>query len=164
MAAPRAGAHIEPRFARKDQLISAKNVALHFRESDTSPQAKSMTIPPRPARTVEDGRVGSRRGSGLPTFPRSPLSFRTASFPQYGWKAGFPSRAFLGDRRLKPAPGIRRPPSSLHPPFVHFVVATVVRSELGLRTRSCTAMRWNTPPTPGALARVRVVLSRSVIT
>src|SRR3974377_2108576 len=25
-------------------------------------------------------------------------------------------------------------------------------------------MRWNTPPTPGALARVRVVLSRSVIT
>jgi hypothetical protein len=44
----------------------------------------------------------------MPTFPRSPLSFRTASFPQYGWKAGFPSGAFLGDRRLKPAPGIRR--------------------------------------------------------
>ena len=67
----------------------------------------------------------------MPTFPRSPLSFRTASFPQYGWKAGCPSGAFLGDRRLKPAPGIRRPPSSLHPPFVHFVVATVVRSEFG---------------------------------
>ena len=48
-------------------------------------------------------------------------------------KAGCPSGAFLGDRRLKPAPDIRRPPSSLHPPFVHFVVATVVRSELGLR-------------------------------
>ena len=90
--------------------------------------------------------------------------FRTASFPQYGWKADCPSGAFLGDRRLKPAPGIRRPPSSLHPPFVHFVVATVVRSESGLRTRSCTAMRWNIPPTPGALARVRVVVSRSVIT
>jgi hypothetical protein len=44
-------------------------------------------------------------------------------------------RAFLGDKRLKPAPGIRRPPSSLHPPFVHLVVATVVRSESGLRTR-----------------------------
>src|SRR5580704_8823979 len=67
----------------------------------------------------------------MPTFPRSPLSFRTASFPQYGWKADCPSGAFLGDRRLKPAPGIRRPPSSLHPPFVHFVVATVVRSESG---------------------------------
>ena len=98
------------------------------------------------------------------SFPRSPLSFRTVSFPQYGWKAGFPNGAFLGDRRLKPAPGIRRPPSSLHPPFVHLVVATVDRSESGLRTRSCTAMRWNTPPTPGALAQVRVVLSRSVIT
>jgi TolB-like protein len=60
--------------------------------------------------------------------------------------------------------GIRRPPSSLHPPFVHFVLATVARSESGLRTRSCTAMRWNTPPTPGALAQVRVVVSRSVIT
>src|ERR1700732_4451142 len=100
----------------------------------------------------------------MPTFPRSPLSFRTASFPQYGWKAGCPSGAFLGDRQLKPAPGIRRPPSSLQPPFVHLVLATVVRSESGLRTRSCTAMRWITPPTPGALAQVRVVLSRSVIT
>jgi hypothetical protein len=65
------------------------------------------------------------------------LAQRTASFPQYGWKAGFPSGAFLGDRRLKPAPGIRRPPSSLHPPFVHLVAATVVRSASGLRTRSC---------------------------
>jgi len=92
------------------------------------------------------------------------LAQRTVSFPQYGWKAGFPNGAFLGDRRLKPAPGIRRPPSSLHPPFVHLVVATMDRSESGLRTRSCTAMRWNTPPTPGALAQVRVVLSRSVIT
>ena len=41
----------------------------------------------------------------MPTFPRSPLSFRTASFPQYGWKAGFLSGAFLGDGGLKPAPG-----------------------------------------------------------
>jgi hypothetical protein len=111
------------------------------------------------------GRIEARIGLRMmPTFPRSPLSFRTASFPQYGWKAGFPSGAFLGDQRLKPAPGIRRPPSSLHPPFVHLVVATVVRSESGLRTRSCTAMRWITPLTPGALARVRVVVSRSVIT
>ena len=111
------------------------------------------------------GRIEARFGLRMmPTFPRSPLSFRTASFPQYGWKADCPSGAFLGDWRLKPAPGIRRPPSSLHPLFVHFVVATAVRSESGLRTRSCTAMRWNTPPTPGALARVRVVVSRSVIT
>jgi len=31
----------------------------------------------------------------MPTFPRSSLSFRTAGFPQYGWKAGFPGVAFL---------------------------------------------------------------------
>jgi len=30
----------------------------------------------------------------MPTFPRSPLSFRTADFPQDGWKVGFPSGAF----------------------------------------------------------------------
>ena len=69
------------------------------------------------------------------SFPRSPLSFRTAGFPQYGWKVGFPSGAFLDRRQLKPAPGIRCPSSSLHPPFVHLVVATVDRSESGLRTR-----------------------------
>src|SRR5262249_40346064 len=43
MAAPRAGAHIERRFAQKNQLKSAENVALHFRERATLQQAKSMT-------------------------------------------------------------------------------------------------------------------------
>ena len=85
----------------------------------------------------------------MPTFPRSPLSFRTASFPQYGWKAGFPSGAFLGDRRLKPAPGIRRPSSSLHPPFVHLVVASIIPYCAGSRTRSCTAWRVSSPPPQG---------------
>ena len=85
----------------------------------------------------------------MPTFPRSPLSFRTASFPQYGWKAGFPSGAFLGDRRLKPAPGIRRPPSGLHPPFVHLVVASIIPYCAGSRTRSCTAWRVSSPPPQG---------------
>src|SRR6266700_3300307 len=36
------------------------------------------------------GRIEARSGLRMmPTFPRSPLSFRTAGFPQYGWKAGF---------------------------------------------------------------------------
>src|ERR1039458_5558085 len=35
------------------------------------------------------GRIEARTGLRMmPTFPRSPLSFRTAGFPQYGWKAG----------------------------------------------------------------------------
>src|SRR6266567_4625396 len=61
----------------------------------------------------------------MPTFPRSPLSFRTAGFPQYGWKAGFPSGAFPDRRQLKPAPCIRRPTSGLHPPFVGAVAELV---------------------------------------
>src|SRR5262249_14332318 len=44
---------------------------------------------------LESGRIGARSGLRMmPTFPRSSLSFRTAGFPQYGWKAGFPSGAF----------------------------------------------------------------------
>ena len=52
----------------------------------------------------------------MPTFPRSSLSFRTAGFPQYGWKAGFPNGAFLDRQQLKLAPSMRRPTSSLHRP------------------------------------------------
>jgi hypothetical protein len=66
------------------------------------------------------GRIEARSGLRMmPTFPRSPRSFRTAGFPQYGWKAGRSSSAFLGARQLKPAPGIRCPTTSLHPLFVH---------------------------------------------
>jgi hypothetical protein len=72
----------------------------------------------------------------MPTFPRSSLSFRTAGFPQYGWKAGLPDGAFLYVAQLKPAPGIRWS---------------------SLRARLRTAMRRSAPPTPGALALVRVV-------
>src|SRR3954468_24026460 len=33
------------------------------------------------------GRIEARTGLRMmPTFPRSPRSFRTAGFPQYGWK------------------------------------------------------------------------------
>ena len=47
--------------------------------------------------------------------------FRTAGFPQYGWKAGLSDGAFLYVAQLKPAPGIRWSSSSLRPSFVHFV-------------------------------------------
>jgi hypothetical protein len=55
-------------------------------------------------RDREDSRFRPRRGrvrwwlgSGLrmmPTFPPPPLSFRTAGFPQYGWKVGLSGSAF----------------------------------------------------------------------
>jgi hypothetical protein len=100
----------------------------------------------------------------MPTFPRPSLSFRTAGFPQYGWKAGFPSGAFPDRQRLKPAPGVRRQTSGLHPPFVRLVVPTVVPHCVGPQTRLRTAVEDHYSSAPGALARVRVVVSRSVIT
>jgi hypothetical protein len=42
----------------------------------------------------------------MPTFPPPPLSFRTAGFPQYGWKVGLSGNAFPHATQLKPAPGI----------------------------------------------------------
>src|SRR5712692_3051284 len=95
----------------------------------------------------------------MPTFPRSPLSFRTAGFPQYGWKAGFPSGAFPDRRQLKPAPCIRRPTSGLHPPFVRFVDTTVVPHCVGPQTRLRTTVEGHYSSAPGALARVRVIVS-----
>src|SRR6516162_5320272 len=76
----------------------------------------------------------------MPTSPRSPLSFRTAGFPQYGWKAGSPSGTFPDHQRLKPAPGVRRQMFGLHPPFVHLVVRTAVPHCVGPQTRLRTAL------------------------
>ena len=92
------------------------------------------------------------------------LAQRTAGFPQYGWKAGFPSGAFPDHQRLKPAPGMRCPMFGLHPPFVHLVATTVVPHCVGPRTRLRTAMEGYYSSAPGVLARVRVVLSQSVTT
>jgi hypothetical protein len=105
--------------------------------------------------------------AGLPPAEHTSLNwthFRTAGFPQYGWKAGFPSGAFLDDQRLKPAPGMRCPTSSLHPPFVHLVVSTVVPLCVGPPTRLRTAVEGYYSSAPGALAQVRVIVSRTVIT
>src|ERR1035438_7076896 len=55
------------------------------------------------------GRVRRWRESGLrmmPTFPPPPLSFRTVSFPQYGWKVGLSGSAFPHVTQVKPAPGL----------------------------------------------------------
>ena len=60
------------------------------------------------ADVVWSGRIEARTGLRMmPTSPRSPLSFRTAGFPQYGWKAGLSGGAFPSPSQVKPAPGIR---------------------------------------------------------
>jgi hypothetical protein len=102
----------------------------------------------------------------MPTFPRSPLSFRAAGFPQYDWKAGFPSGAFLDRQQLKPAPGIRRPSSRLHPPFVHtHIVKAMIPHCVGPQTRLRTALDGycsSTPaPSAGAIAKAELLQNRT---
>ena len=56
----------------------------------------------------------------MPTFPSPPLKFRTAGFPQSGFKASLSGRAFPDGSGLKPAPGIHPSPFGLHRPFARF--------------------------------------------
>ena len=67
----------------------------------------------------------------MPTFPSSPLRFRTAGFPQYGSKAGLSDGACPHVEPVKPAPGMPGAAWSLHPPFVLSVVDLSSRSESG---------------------------------
>ena len=69
----------------------------------------NLPFPRRFLRPPSTGRVRWWRGSGLrmmPTFPPPPLSFRTAGFPQYGWKVGLSSSAFPHVAQVKPTPGM----------------------------------------------------------
>ena len=85
--------------------------------------AVGTRIAPRPP---QSGRIEARIGLRMmPTFPRPSLSFRTAGFPQYGWKAGLSDGAFPDVTQLKSAPDIRCMTAGLHPPFVHLVVAAM---------------------------------------
>ena len=65
---------------------------------------------------------------------------------------------------LKPAPGVHGQSFGLYSPFVHDVTTTISRSVSGLLARRCTAAEVGSSSAPEALARDRVVLSRSVIT
>ena len=53
-------------------------------------------------RAAQSGRIEARTGLRMmPTSPRSPLSFRTAGFPQYGWKDGVSDGAFPTRRSVQ---------------------------------------------------------------
>ncbi len=68
-----------------------------------------LRVTPHDSGPMWVGRVRWWRGSGLrmmPTFPPPPLSFRTAGFPQYGWKVGLSGSAFPRVAQVKPAPGM----------------------------------------------------------
>ena len=100
----------------------------------------------------------------MPTFPSPPLKFRTAGFPQYGFKASMSDSALLQVRSLKPAPGIRLRPCSLLLSFARFHHRGSPGSEsktIQASTRRCAGGFPSLPQ--GSLAPVRVMLSRSII-
>src|ERR1700692_3171464 len=60
-------------------------------------------------------------------------------------------------------PGMRCLTTGLSSPFVDLVVTTAVRSEWGLRTRSCTAWRVGSPPPQGPSLRSGLPVRRRLI-
>ena len=63
--------------------------------------ASSGSVSPS-VRSARSGRIEARTGLRMmPTSPRSPLSFRTAGFPQYGWKDGVSDGAFPTRRSVQ---------------------------------------------------------------
>jgi hypothetical protein len=89
----------------------------------------------------------------MPTFPSSPLKFRTAGFPRYGFKASMPGRAFLERSTVKPAPDIPVSFSSLHRPFARLRYGpSCLAQSPGLAAPPQAAARGAPcPSTPGVL-------------
>jgi hypothetical protein len=86
----------------------------------------------------------------MPTFPSPPLKFRTAGFPQYGFKAGVSDEACPTNRFA----------IVLRALCFHRASLLCVRDDVLMSTSAQAAFR----STPGALAPDRVMLSRSIFT
>jgi hypothetical protein len=101
---------------------------------------------------------------GLPPTERVRLRwthFRTAGFPQYGFKASLSARACPGRDEVKPTPGMPPSPAEFTPRLRAGTGDNLgtqpVRPEAGNPARSAPR---TTPLTPGVLSSGRVVLSR----
>jgi len=101
----------------------------------------------------------------MPTFPLPSLKFRTAGFPQYGFKAGVSDSAFPTAIPVKPAPGIPFVVVGLHLSFVLAGTETHFSRSMPRRIgQQAPPFDRQSRSTPGVLAPVRVVVSRSIIT
>ena len=70
-------------------------LAARTRTIQIMPAVYPGMITPQLTAKMGSGGIEARTGLRMmPTFPRSPLSFRTAGFPQYGWKAGVSDETF----------------------------------------------------------------------
>jgi len=91
----------------------------------------------------------------MPTFPSSPLKFRTVGFPQYGFKVGLSEGAFPTWTPNCRVQLVCLPPSCS--PLPNLDIPALCR----LEHRHLSSLRCSTP---GVLAPVRVILSRSINT
>jgi hypothetical protein len=100
----------------------------------------------------------------MPAFPSPPLKFRTAGFPQYGFKASLSDRTFPHPDAVKCAPHIPTPRPGLCRPSLASATTRrcgSVSTPGGASTSRCARGRASLPQ--GSLAPVRVVLSRSLL-
>ena len=100
----------------------------------------------------------------MPTFPSPPLKFRTAGFPQYGFKASLSDRACRRDPPVKSVPDIPGGPRRWHLSFAGFGHHIPSGSESRLAGASACRCARGRPSRPqGSLAPIRVLLSRTLI-
>jgi hypothetical protein len=100
----------------------------------------------------------------MPTFPSSPLKFRTAGFPRYGFKASLSDGAFRPPIAVKRAPRMPAPHGSLLRPSPASATERW-RGSASTPVRASTSRCARGPASlpQGSLAPVRVVLSRSLL-
>ena len=90
--------------------------------------------PPQSSRMV--ARTGLRM---MPTSPPSPLSFRTAGFPQYGWKMCMSDGTCLAAPRLSLLPACARERSVCHHPSCRRAALSIPALSLGESANTDTA-------------------------
>ena len=107
----------------------------------------------------QSGRATARSGLRMmPTFPSPSLKFRMAGFPQYGFKAGISDRAFpFGAWPSRRSVGLRPSCSPLAASESPYCAG-------GRRALEHLRASGLGRSTPGALAPVWVLLSRSILT
>ena len=139
-----------------------RNVVVARRFSCSCSYAYSYSDPAgdhrRSSRTM--ARTGLRM---MPTFPSSPLRFRTASFPRYGSKASLSDGPFPWCAAVKLAPSMPARRHSLHRPSPATTTASLNGSaSIPTRASARRCSRGLASLPQGSLAPVRVMLSRSI--
>jgi len=88
----------------------------------------------------------------MPTFPRSPLSFRTAGFPRYGCKADISDGAFPNIASLRLLPAYTGKYLVCVRPSCPFVATSLIPHCVGPSARSRTVVEVGSSSAPGVLA------------